>query len=66
MRCGVEGRFEREGIYVYLRLVHIVVQQKPAQRCKAIIFQLKVNYKKKNLVSSVRTLVKIFIECLKH
>ena len=29
--------------YVYLQLVYIVVQQKPAQHCKAIIFQLKKN-----------------------
>ena len=30
----------REGIYVYLQLIHIE-WQKPTQHCKAIIFQLK-------------------------
>ena len=28
--------------YVYLELTHFVVQQKPAQHCKAIILQLKI------------------------
>ena len=37
---GMEGRFKREGIYVYIWLIHIV-QQKPAQHCKAIIRQFK-------------------------
>ena len=30
-------------ICVYLRLIHIVVQQKPTQHCKTIILQLKIN-----------------------
>ena len=38
------GRFNREGTYVYLRLIHVVIWQKPAQHCKAIILQLKINY----------------------
>ena len=29
--------FKREGTYVYLWLIHIVVQQKATQHCKAII-----------------------------
>ena len=34
---GVDGRqAQREKIYVYLSLNHIVVQQKLAQHCKAI------------------------------
>ena len=33
--------FKREGTYVYLWLIHIVVWQKPIQYCKAIILQLK-------------------------
>ena len=37
---GVGGMFKRQGIYVYLWLIHIV-WQKPTQRCKAIILQLK-------------------------
>ena len=40
-------RFKREGIYAYLWLIHIVVQQKHiTQHCKAIIPQLKINFKK--------------------
>ena len=30
-----------EGTYVYLRLIHVEVWQKPTQYCKAIILQLK-------------------------
>ena len=39
----VGGRFKREGIDVYLWLIPVDVWQKPAQYCKAIIFQLKIN-----------------------
>ena len=35
------GRFYREGIYIYLWLIHVVVWQKPTQYYKAIILQLK-------------------------
>ena len=35
------GRFKREGIHVYLWLIHIEVWQKIAKFHKAIIFQLK-------------------------
>ena len=31
----------KEGTYEYLRLIHVDVQQKPIQHCKAIILQLK-------------------------
>ena len=37
----MEGKLRREGMYVYLRLTHGVVQQKPTQHWKAIILQLK-------------------------
>ena len=40
---GVEGRLKREGTHVYLRLIHVVVQQKLTQHCKAIILQSKIN-----------------------
>ena len=40
---GVEGRFKREGIYIYLWLIHVDVWQKPTQYCEAIILQLKIN-----------------------
>ena len=35
----VGGRLKREGIYGYLQLIHIVVQQKLTQYCKATIYQ---------------------------
>ena len=37
------GGVGREAIYVYLWLIHVDVRQKPAQYCKAIILQLKIN-----------------------
>ena len=40
---GEGGRSEREGMYVYLELIHAVVQQKQRQHCKAVTFQLKNN-----------------------
>ena len=36
----VGGRLKREGIYVHLQLIHIVVWQKSTQYYQAIIFQL--------------------------
>lgn len=50
MLCDGLGRCdggEREGgsrdrIYVYIELIHAVVQQKLTQHCKAIILQLKI------------------------
>ena len=41
------GKFQREGTYVYLWLIHIAVWQKPTQHCKTIIFQFKMKKKKK-------------------
>ena len=38
---GIGEKFQRERIYVYLWLIHIVVWQKPTHYCKAIILQLK-------------------------
>jgi len=43
---GLGGRFKREGIYVYLWLIHFLVRQKATQHCKAIILQLTMNFKK--------------------
>ena len=41
---GDLGREAREGgDIVYLRLIHVVVWQKPTEHCKAIILQLKIN-----------------------
>ena len=31
----------REGLYVYIQLIHFIVQQKSTQHCKAIILQYK-------------------------
>ena len=38
---GVEGG-SRGGRYLYLQVIHIVVQQKPIQHCKGIILQIKI------------------------
>ena len=37
----VGGRFKREGMYVYIWLIHDAVQQKLTEHCKTVIFQLK-------------------------
>ena len=34
---------KKERTYVYLRLIHVGVWQKPTQHCKAVILQLKIN-----------------------
>ena len=38
----MRGRLKREGKYVYIKLIHIVVEQKPIQFYKAIILQIKI------------------------
>ena len=43
---GWGGRVKREAIYVYLELIHVAVQQKPMQHCKAITLQLKRKFLK--------------------
>ena len=46
-----EGRLKKEGIYylyIYIKLIHIGVQQRPSQHCKAVILQLKENSKNHN------------------
>ena len=35
------GGLKREGIYVYIQLIHFVVQQKLTQHCNTIVLQLK-------------------------
>ena len=35
------GRSQREGIYIYIELIHFIVQQELTQHCKAIILQFK-------------------------
>ena len=46
---------EKEGIYVYLWLIHAVVRQKLTQHCEAIILQLKVNKKKEEWINTKRS-----------
>ena len=41
---GGGERLQREGIHVYIELIHGVVQPKLTQHCKAIILQLKKAY----------------------
>ena len=36
---GVGGTSKREALYVYIRLTHFIVQQKPTEHCKEIILQ---------------------------
>jgi hypothetical protein len=42
-----EKEAKREGIYVYVWLIHVEVWQQTTQFCKAIILQLKINFKSK-------------------
>ena len=48
---GLGGRLKKEGICVYLWLIHVVLRQKPTQHCKAILLQLKIEFLKKVLLS---------------
>ena len=43
MGWEVQGRFKREGTYVYPWLIHVDAWQEATQYCKAIILQLNVN-----------------------
>ena len=52
MEREVGGRFTREGTYVYLRLVHVDVWQKPTQYYKVIILKFKMQ-KKRNSFKTV-------------
>ena len=49
MGSEVGERFMKEGMYVYLWLIHVDIWQKPTQYCKAIILQLKINLRKKSV-----------------
>jgi len=46
-RGDVGGMFKRDGVYIFLCLIDVVVRQKSTQYCKAIILQLKIKKKKK-------------------
>ena len=41
MGGGVEGRLKKEGISIYIKLVHATIQQKLTQNSKAIILHKK-------------------------
>ena len=43
MEGEVGGRQNKEVVYVYLQLIHFVMQQKPTKYYKAIILQLNIN-----------------------
>ena len=47
-----EGRFKREGTWVFLQLTH-VDWQRPTEYCKAIILQLKMNDKKERRIGNL-------------
>ena len=53
---GVRRRFKREGIEVYLWLIHVDIWQKPTWFCKAIILQLKIIFKKKKQIKNNKIL----------
>ena len=50
MGVGWEGG-SKEGLYIYLWPIHVIVQQKLIRYCKAIILQLKKNFFNYNEVS---------------
>ena len=60
MGWEVGGMIKREGTWVYLWLIHIVVWQKPTQQWKAIILQLKINLKitakEQNILNQSKTI----------
>ena len=49
-----------EEIYVYSWLIHVVVQQKSTQNCKAIILQLNINFLKMNSLPIKNAVLKHF------
>ena len=51
MGWGAWWGTQEGGVYVHLRLIHIIVQQKPTH-CKEIILQLKVNLKNNIYINS--------------
>ena len=54
---GDRRRFKREGTYIYLCLIHIVLWQKPTQCCKAINNYPPIkNFFKKEELPSLQTI----------
>ena len=48
MGWEVEERLKKKGTYIHLWPIHVDIWQKPTQYYKAIILQLKINFKKDN------------------
>ena len=46
----IGGRFKRQRIYVYTKLIHVVVQKELTQHCRAVIFQLKKKEQNNKLI----------------
>ena len=46
------GRVKREGLYVYIELIHFAVHLKLTQHCKSTILQLKMKKEKCQKLSS--------------
>ena len=57
---GAGGRSKREVIYVHIRLIHFLVQQKPIQHCKATVPQLKKT--NTHMIISVDTKIFFFLQ----
>ena len=63
------GGCKREGIYVYLWLIHVEVWQKTTTFCKAIIFNLKINNLKKprnHIINILRRVKKKIMATMKQ
>ena len=57
---------KKEGIYVYIWLIHFAVQQKLTQQCKATTLQYKKIYTEQKLAElkyTIRTLLHCWWEC---
>ena len=52
-----EGRYKREEIYVYISLIHFIVQQKLTQHCKETIPQLKKKKSEVNTTFDTRSIL---------
>ena len=51
MRGEMGGRFKREGVYVYLWLIHVRFDRKQQNSVKQLSFNNKINFKKSRDVS---------------
>ena len=51
---GVGGRLKAGNICILIADSHCHKQQKPTQHCKAVILQLKINFKNKSLLSNTK------------